>query len=247
MECGQGIADWVGAIVSDTPIYEPNIRHCLPGAFFSFEGGEGTGKTTQITLLETMLKKRGFDVVVTREPGGSLGAEIVRKLLLGGAAEKFGAEGEAILFSAARQDHIAQIIRPALIAGKIVLCDRFLDSTRAYQGVAGTISAGFLKGLETVAVGDCMPDLTFLLDIKADQGLERARARREDAAADRFEREDVALHEARRKAFLDIALADPDRFVVVPADRRIEAIAAEISLVTTTKLMERDIMPPSAH
>lgn len=237
----------MGTLVHDDPAHGTNMRHHLPGAFFTFEGGEGTGKTTQIALLETMLKKRGYEVVVTREPGGSLGAEIVRKILLGGAAEQFGAEGEALLFSAARHDHINQIIKPALSAGKIVLCDRFLDSTRAYQGVAGTISPHFLNGLENVAVGNYMPDLTFLLDIKAEKGLERARERRDNATADRFEREDVALHEARRKAFLDIAFAEPNRFVVVPADRRIESIAAEISLVATTKLMEREILPHHKH
>lgn len=233
----------MGTLVNSIEPYGVNIRHYLPGAFFTFEGGEGTGKTTQISLLETMLKKRGYDVLVTREPGGSLGAEMVRKLLLGGGAEKLGPESEAVLFSAARHDHIVQVIKPALAAGKIVLCDRFLDSTRAYQGVDGTISELFLAGLETVAVGDCMPDLTFLLDIAAEKGLERARERRDDEVADRFEREGVALHEARRRAFLNIALLEPDRFVVVPVDRKAEAIAAEVSLVAIAKLMERDITP----
>ena len=215
--------------------------HGLSGVFITFEGGEGSGKTTQIDLLKTSLEKRGYTVIVTREPGGSVGAEMVRSILLGGAAEALGPEAEALLFSAARQDHIAQIIRPALAEGKIVLCDRFLDSTRAYQGVDGKVSPEFLLGLEKVAVGDCMPDLTFLLDISAEAGMGRAYKRRTSEVADRFEREGLDLHEARRRAFLDIAAQEPHRFEVLNADKKAQIIAAEISLAVTTKLMERQI------
>ena len=132
-------------------------------------------------------------------------------------------------------------ISPQRLKGKIVLCDRFLDSTRAYQGVDGKVSPEFLLGLEKVAVGDCMPDLTFLLDISAEAGMERAYKRRTSEVADRFEREGLDLHEARRRAFLDIAAQEPHRFEVLNADKKAQIIAAEISLAVTTKLMERQI------
>lgn len=231
----------MGQIVNMASSIAKSGGHGLAGAFITFEGGEGSGKTTQIDLLKTSLEKRGYKVLVTREPGGSIGAEMVRAILLGGAAEALGPDAEALLFSAARQDHIAQIIRPALAAGKIVLCDRFLDSTRAYQGVDGKVSAEFLLGLEKIAVGDCMPDLTFLLDISAEAGMQRAHKRRTSAIADRFEREGLALHEARRRAFLDIAAQEPHRFEVLNADKKAQIIAAEISLAVTTKLVERQI------
>ena len=202
----------------------------MTGFFVTFEGGEGSGKTTQIGLLAETLRGRGTEVVVTREPGGSPGADAVRHVILSGAAEDFGPEVESMLFAAARIDHIAAVIRPALDAGRTVLCDRFHDSTRVYQGLAG-VDPALLTALEKAALGTVYPDLTIILDIPADKGLGRAAARRGPDTADRFEREGVALHEARRTAFLAIAATEPDRCIVVDASRSPEVIAREIAFL----------------
>ena len=198
-----------------------NVHHRLKrGLFLTFEGGEGSGKSTQVRLLADNLRADGLDVVVTREPGGSAAAEIIREVLLSGAAEKYGPELEAILFSSARRDHVETIIRPAVERGAIVLCDRFLDSTRAYQGAAGVLPPDFIAGVETIAIDGLMPDLTFLLDFPVEAGLKRAHARRDASAMpDRFEKEDLKIHESRRRAYLAIAVNEPDRFVLIPADR----------------------------
>ncbi len=145
-------------------------RHPGRGRFITFEGGEGTGKSTQIRLLEKALNELGIDTLVTREPGGSPGAEAVRIVLLSGAAEPLGPEMEAILFAAARSDHVETVIRPALRAGKTVLCDRFFDSTRVYQGATGNVDRTFLRRLEEVACEDCWPDLTIILDLDPADG-----------------------------------------------------------------------------
>lgn len=189
-----------------------------PALFITFEGGEGTGKSTQIRLLEKALKKRRIKVLVTREPGGSPGAEAVRHVLLSGAVESLGAELEAILFSAARSDHVETVIRPALEAGTTVLCDRFFDSTRVYQGVTGNVPMELLSQLERVACEDCWPDLTIILDLDPVVGMQRAAARESEfGTADRYEKESLRLQEARRQAYLDIAAAEPDRCKVVDA------------------------------
>ncbi len=199
------------------------------GFFISFEGGEGVGKTTQIKRLADFLRDAGHDVVETREPGGSPGAEAVRHVLLSGAAEALGAKLEAILFAAARSDHVETVIRPAVEAGKIVLTDRFMDSSRVYQGVTGGLAPDFMTALERTTVNGMVPDLTFMLDIEPEEGLRRAAARRaEGEAADRFEKEQVAIHRKRREAFLEIARNEPDRCIVVDASADAEAIAAEI-------------------
>ncbi|MBO6901779.1 MAG: dTMP kinase [Rhizobiaceae bacterium] len=199
------------------------------GFFISFEGGEGVGKTTQIKRLAESLREAGHDVVETREPGGSPGAEAVRHVLLSGAAEALGAKLEAVLFAAARSDHVETVIRPAVEAGKIVLTDRFMDSSRVYQGVTGGLAPDFMTPLERATVNGMVPDLTFMLDIEPEEGLRRAAARRaEGEAADRFEKEQVAIHRKRREAFLEIARNEPDRCVVVDASADAEAIAAEI-------------------
>ncbi len=188
------------------------------GLFITFEGGEGVGKSTQISLLRRVLIERGEKVYATREPGGSPGAEAVRHVLLSGAAEPFGGELEAILFSAARADHVDTVIRPRLAAGIIVLCDRFIDSTRVYQGATGSVPMDLLRRLERIACGDCWPDLTIVLDLSPRIGLERAAARRSGGETpDRFEKEGLALQRKRRRAFLDIAKAEPERCVVVKA------------------------------
>lgn len=202
------------------------------GLFITFEGGEGAGKSTQIRLLADSLRQRGLDVLVTREPGGSLGAEAVRHVLLSGAAEDFGVRMEAMLFAAARNDHVEEVIRPALKSGTIVLCDRFMDSSRVYQGVTGNLDPAFIDTLERVAVDGVRPDLTLILDLPASAGLERAQKRGASPHAngpDRFEKEELDTHEKRREAFLDIASADPQRCRVIDAMGSTEAIAESIT------------------
>lgn len=194
----------------------------------TFEGGEGAGKSTQIRLLAENLRRRGRDVLVTREPGGSPGAEAVRHVLLSGAAEEFGVRMEAILFAAARNDHVEEVIRPALDRGAVVLCDRFMDSSRVYQGVTGNLEPDFLEALQRIAIDGLQPDCTVILDLPAEKGLARARRRGGSGAPDRFEREELQTHEKRREAYLEIAAADPERCRVVDADRAEEEIAAEI-------------------
>jgi len=195
------------------------------GFFITFEGGEGAGKSTQIERLARKLRAKKYDVVVTREPGGSPGAEAVRHVLLSGAAEPFGPKMEALLFAAARSDHVEQVIRPAVECGAIVLCDRFMDSSRVYQGVTGGLDAAFMRELEAVAVNGMVPDLTLILDIDAAEGLRRANARRAAAdGPDRFEKETLAIHERRREAFLAIARAEPERCKVIDAAGNADAV-----------------------
>ncbi|TNM64742.1 dTMP kinase [Aliirhizobium smilacinae] len=198
------------------------------GIFITFEGGEGVGKSTQIRRLADRLRRAGHDVLVTREPGGSPGAEAVRHVLLSGAAEAFGVRMEAILFAAARNDHVEEVIRPALETGAVVLCDRFVDSSRIYQGVTGNLEAGFIEELQRIATNGVMPDLTFILDLPAEAGLARARRRGGDEAPDRFEKEEIETHEKRRQAYLDIAESEPLRCRIIDAGRSEDAIADEI-------------------
>jgi dTMP kinase len=197
----------------------------------TFEGGEGTGKSTQIRLLADRLRRKGIDVLVTREPGGSPGAEAVRHVILSGAAQEYGTRMEAVLFAAARNDHVEEIIRPTLASGAVVLCDRFMDSSRVYQGITGNLEPAFVQNLERVAVNGVIPDCTIILDIPAADGLRRAKRRAEEPgeqALDRFEREELDTHEKRREAFLDIAAADPLRCRVVDAAGMPEAIADKV-------------------
>lgn len=206
------------------------------GRFISFEGGEGAGKSSQVTRLAERLRGLGLDVLVTREPGGSPGAEAVRHVLLSGAAQAFGPLAEAILFAAARADHVDQTIRPALEAGRWVICDRFLDSSRVYQGLDGAVPKETLALLESLAVGELVPDLTVLLDIPVEIGLRRADLRRGDATIDRFEGEAVEIHESRRRAFLKLAQAEPKRFAVVDAAQEPTAVADAIWYAARTRL-----------
>lgn len=202
----------------------------------TFEGGEGAGKSTQILRLAEALRADGLDVLVTREPGGSPGAEAVRHVLLSGAAETFGPAMEAILFAAARSDHVEQVIRPAVEKGRVVLCDRFLDSSRVYQGVTGNLDAGFMRALEAVAINGMMPDLTVILDLDPALGLARAAERRGGETADRFEKETLDIHERRRQAFLDIAKREPERCVVVDASAPAGKVAADIEQAVRARL-----------
>lgn len=198
------------------------------GIFITFEGGEGAGKSTQIARLAATLRELGHEVVVTREPGGSPGAEAVRYVILSGAAEPFGPAMEAILFAAARADHVDQVIRPAVERGAIVLCDRFIDSSRVYQGVTGGLEPAFMQALEKVAVAGMMPDLTVILDVDPAEGMRRATRRRGDEAADRYEKEALEVHRRRRDAFLAIARAEPQRCVVVDTTRAPTKVATAI-------------------
>lgn len=209
----------------------------VAGRFVTFEGGEGSGKSTQVRRLAERLRAGGANVVVTREPGGTETAEKIRDFLLAGRGAWLGVDGEAVLFAAARADHVDKVIRPALERGDFVLCDRFFDSTRAYQGTAGADEA-LLADLETLAVGTLRPHLTLMLDIAADAGLARAAKRRGgDEAPDRFERETVERHEQRRRAFLDIARREPERCVVIDAGRNEDDVAADIWLAVSTRLL----------
>lgn len=202
------------------------------GLFVSFEGGEGAGKSTQIRLLAENLRAKGHTVITTREPGGSPGAEALRHVLLSGAAEAFGVRMEALLFAAARADHLDCVIRPALARGDIVLCDRFVDSSRVYQGVTGNIEPPLMAALERVSIGTTMPDVTLVLDLPADVGLQRARRRAGEEAAtaapDRFEKEKLEIHEKRRQGFLDIASREPERCRVIDASLDQGRIASDI-------------------
>ena len=205
----------------------------MSGYFFTFEGGEGAGKSTQISLLGQFLKQKGYNVIVTREPGGTEGGEAIRHILLSGSALKAGKLFEATLFAAARIDHVNEVIEPALKDGKIVLCDRFIDSTRVYQGANGENVSQYLDILEKSAIHGHMPDITFILDLPAKAGMERANKRRGKAVkVDRFEKDALAVQEARRQAFLKIAEAEPQRCYVIDATRDINDIAKKIEKIT---------------
>jgi dTMP kinase len=212
----------------------------MAGKFITFEGGEGAGKSTQVRLLAERLSAFGRPVVVTREPGGTPTAESIRRFILSGAPAGLGPDDEAVLFAAARADHVEQVIRPALAAGKWVICDRFSDSTRAYQGAAGGVDDGLLNALERVAVGRTKPDLTIVLDLPTDVGLARAhqRGNEDGEGPDRFERDDLAMHERRRQAFLDIAAREPRRCVVIDARGNEEAIAEAVWRLVRARLLD---------
>ena len=198
------------------------------GRFITFEGGEGAGKSTQARRLVAHLARAGVPAVATREPGGSPLAEAIRAVLLSGRAAQLGAAGEAILFGAARLDHIDRLIAPALAAGTWVVCDRFADSTRAYQGAGGKAPAALIDELENIVVGETRPDLTILMDLPPETGLARAQRRADGAAGDRFESEDLGFHRALRRAFLDIAAAESERVKIVDATGSEDQIAADV-------------------
>ncbi|MBN8997021.1 MAG: dTMP kinase [Rhizobiales bacterium] len=211
----------------------------MTGRFITFEGGDGAGKSTQIRRLAERLGEAGKSVVTTREPGGTPLAESIRNVILSGGARGFGAEGEALLFGAARADHVEKLIRPALLAGQWVLSDRFLDSTHVYQGLAGGVDETLLAALDRVTVGRTRPDLTVILDLPAELGLQRLAARQSAAgtAPDRFEGDALSLHQARRQAFLDIAAREPERCAVVDASRPEDGVADEIWRVVSARLL----------
>lgn len=196
------------------------------GRFITFEGGEGGGKSTQVRALTDRLAGEGVDVVATREPGGSVGAESIRDLLVTGAADRWSPVTETLLMYAARRDHIERVIAPALARGAWVVCDRFADSTRAYQGAGGGTAPGLISALETHVLGEMRPDLTLILDLPVEEGLRRAHRRAGDET--RFESKGAAFHEKLRQGFLAIADAEPDRCVVVDAARPVDAVGEAI-------------------
>jgi dTMP kinase len=208
----------------------------MRGKFITFEGGEGTGKSTQAAMLAHKLESLGLSVLVTREPGGSPGAEIIRHVLLSGAAKPLGADAEAMLFAAAREDHVRCTIEPALAAGTWVVCDRFADSTRVYQGALGHVDQRLIKGLERVSIGDLAPDLTLILDVPVDVALERLALRRGDDAPDRFEAENVEFHEKLREAFRALAADEPERCVIIDASVPRVQVAKDIWDTVQAKL-----------
>jgi dTMP kinase len=185
------------------------------GRFITMEGGEGAGKSTQLELLAAALDRTGIAVRRTREPGGSAGAEAIRTLLLEGADERWDAVSEALLLYASRRDHVARLIAPALERGVWVICDRFADSTLAYQGYGRGLPLTDLAVLHRLALGDFAPDLTLILDLPVEEGL--ARAARRTQSTDRFERLDRAFHERLREGFRQIAAAEPQRCVLIDA------------------------------
>lgn len=187
-----------------------------PGRFISLEGGEGTGKSTQARRLAAALEACGIHAVVTREPGGSPGAEAIRGLLMNGDVARWSAHAEALLFAAARADHVERMIRPAIAAGDWVIADRFLDSSRAYQGVAGGIDDAAILALHGFGSRGLLPDRTILLTLPDGAGEARANAR-DGAANDRFAARDPAFHQAVGEAFAGFAAAEPERFRVVDA------------------------------
>jgi len=191
------------------------------GRFITFEGGEGAGKSTQLKRLVQRLGGRGLEVVATREPGGSAGAEAIRELVLNGAADRWSPVTETLLMYAARRDHIERVIEPALARGAWVVCDRFADSTRAYQGAGGGIEADFIAELERRVLGETRPNLTLIFDLPTQTGLSRAQARGGEM---RFESKGLAFHERLREAFLAIARDEPQRCALIDATGSMDAV-----------------------
>ena len=198
-----------------------------PGRFISLEGGEGAGKSTQARLLAADLATRGIAAIVTREPGGSEGAEAIRALLMQGDVARWSAPAEALLFAAARADHVEKTIRPALAAGKWVICDRFLDSSRAYQGVAGGLDDAAILALHAFGSGGLLPDRTLLLQLSPEEGRARA-ATRDGTAADRFAARGDDFHVAVDAAFRRFAEQEPARFRSISAAAGVEDVAAAV-------------------
>lgn len=203
------------------------------GHFITFEGGEGAGKSTQIRLLAARLESLGHEVVLTREPGGSPGAEEIRALLVNGESDRWTGMTEVLLHFAARADHIARTIEPALTRGAWVLCDRFVDSSMAYQGYAQGLGPETISKLTALVAGQTLPDLTYILDLPVEEGLARADSR--GAGEDRYEKMGTVFHEKLRQAFLDIGAQEPDRCKIVPATSSIDEIAEEIWKLTLAR------------
>ena len=209
----------------------PSVKN--PGRFITLEGGEGAGKSTQIQVIKDYLLSRGNDVVVTREPGGTPEGQEIRNLLVSGDKDKWSSLSETLLILADRAAHLERVIRPALAEGKYVVCDRFFDSTRAYQGVAGGLGLDVIHNLQQPVLSTTLPDVTLLLDIDPEKGLRRAQERGGEL---RFESKTLAYHRTLRNAFLDFAAQEPDRIFVIDADRDVEAVSADILAVLDERL-----------
>lgn len=205
------------------------------GKFITFEGGEGAGKSTQVRLLAEALEAQGIKVTQTREPGGAPQAELLRELLISGDPDRWSPDAEALLNYAARDDHLRATIRPALERGHWVLCDRFSDSTRAYQGLAGKVSMQMIDAIHAQIVGPTDPDLTLILDLDPEIGLQRAHARGD---ANRFENKGLAFHQRLQESFREIADRYPDRCVIVDASGGIEEIAQAVWSAVETRLLK---------
>ena len=204
-----------------------------PGRFITLEGGEGAGKSSQIQVVKDYLEARGIDGVVTREAGGTPVGQEIRNLLVSGDKDKWSPLSETLLILAGRAAHLERVIRPALADGKYVVCDRFFDSTRAYQGIAGGLGLEIIHNLQQPVLGTTLPDVTLLLDIDPEKGLSRAQERGGDL---RFESKTLAYHQTLRQAFLDFAKQEPERMVVIDADRDIEAVSTDIITVLGERL-----------
>ena len=204
------------------------------GFFITFEGIDGSGKSTQIRKLAKFLEDNGFDIIITREPGGSVGGEEIRNLLLQGAVDRWSAETEILLFTAARRDHLERIILPALQDGKIVICDRFTDSTRMYQGMRGPKLRNLVDNL-TEEVINCEPDLTIIIDIDPEISLRRAKSR--ETAEERFEDFGVDLQKKMRKGFIDLSKEFNCRIKVVNGQQSVDDLAKEIFSLVKARLL----------
>ncbi len=207
----------------------------MRGRFITFEGGEGSGKSTQVARLAERLRVRDIETVTTREPGGSPGAEAMRLLLLNGVVKPLGSTAETMIFAAARDDHVQETITPALARGAWVICDRFIDSTRVYQGVLGNVDKRVINALERATIGDAMPDLTFVLDVPVEVGFARVAGRGQ--AKDRFESEEIEFHIQLREAFLELARNEPKRCIVIDASQSPDTVAARIWVAVTERLL----------
>ena len=209
------------------------------GRFITFEGGEGAGKSSQVKRLAGRLTAGGYDVVTTREPGGTPTAEAIRDFVLSGRAVTSGARGEAALMAAARADHVEKVIRPALAGGKWVISDRYIELHTSVPGREKGADEEFLDALERVAIGPTRPDLTIILDLPIEVGLARLAVRQAERGEtpDRFERDDLARHEARRKAYLAIAAREPERCIVIDATGSEAAVAEAIYAEVATRLL----------
>ncbi len=215
------------------------------GKFITFEGGDASGKSTQVLRLADRLRMRGIEVVVTREPGGSPGAEAIRHVLLSGFAKPLGAEAEAMLFAAARDDHVSTLIRPALESGAWVISDRFIDSTRVYQGIIGGVNMGLIRAMERLTLGGLLPDMTVLLDVSPETSKERAATRGE--GADRFESEGDETKQWIREAFKRFAENEPERWVIIEAGKgkTPDAVSMAVWMQVSQRLM-RTLQPAMA-
>lgn len=205
------------------------------GRFITFEGGEGAGKTTQARLLVERLRARGLDVLQTREPGGSPGAEEIRGIAVSGEADRWSARTETLLMYAARSDHLERTILPALAAGRWVVCDRFADSSRVYQGAGGGTPESLIEALDDAVVNGDQPDLTLVFDLPVEVGLDRAFGR--GLFETRFESKGLAFHQKLRDGFLQVAARHPERCVILDATGEVEAVSARLWAVVEERLL----------